>query len=134
MIILQLQQQGLKTGCQELTDIKHRMKLLMNKLKLNTLAIALGLGFSGVTQAASNSEVTQLRNEVSQLRAMLEQMQVEQKKQAIVYDVQATKVVFPQLKLNLHKQKKGLVLQRMAPSLICMVMSALMQVINLKVA
>ncbi|MDQ8936989.1 DcaP family trimeric outer membrane transporter [Acinetobacter rudis] len=77
----------------------------MNKLKLNTLAVALGLSFSGVTHAAANSEVTQLRNEVSQLRAMIEQLQTEQKKQAIVYDVQATKVVAPVVKVDTTARK-----------------------------
>lgn len=80
----------------------------MNQLKLNTLAIALGLGFSGVVQAAPNSEVTQLRNEVSQLRAMLEQMQTEQKKQAAVYDVQASKAVVPAVRMEAAQTKKGL--------------------------
>ncbi|EPF75564.1 DcaP family trimeric outer membrane transporter [Acinetobacter rudis] len=77
----------------------------MNKLKLNTLAVALGLSFSGIAQAAPSSEVTQLRNEVSQLRAMIEQMQTEQKKQAIVYDVQATKVVAPVVKVDATPRK-----------------------------
>ena len=80
----------------------------MNKLKLNTLAIALGLGFSGVAQAAPNSEVTQLRNEVSQLRAMLEQMQAEQKKQAVVYDVQANRAAVPAVRMDASQAKKGL--------------------------
>lgn len=77
----------------------------MNKLKLNTLAVALGLGFSGIAQAAPSSEVTQLRNEVSQLRAMIEQMQTEQKKQAVVYDVQAAKVVVPAVKVDATPRK-----------------------------
>ncbi|OTG66480.1 DcaP family trimeric outer membrane transporter [Acinetobacter silvestris] len=85
----------------------------MNTQKMNfkvkTLVLALGLSMASVAQAQSSNEVAQLRQEVQELKSLLEQYSQQQQKQTI--ELQATQVQVQAVKQDskLSTDKKGLV-------------------------
>ncbi|OTG82437.1 DcaP family trimeric outer membrane transporter [Acinetobacter sp. ANC 4648] len=68
------------------------MNTQITTLKVKTLVIAVGLSMASLAQAQSSNEVAQLRQEVQELKSLLEQYNQQQQKQTVELQVAQTQV------------------------------------------